>query len=90
MEKANARAAVEAGGRCIRWRGEASPNMRILAQTERPPGLPRQAAASESQQLARIEARLASLERMLHEFCGVLLNAKFPYGRGTDRWARRG
>lgn len=39
--------------------------------------------------LARLERRLAKLERLLDEGIGVFLNSKFPYGRPTDRWARR-
>jgi hypothetical protein len=33
---------------------------------------------------------IAEIKRMLNEFCGVYLNAKFPYGRATDSWRRRG
>lgn len=40
--------------------------------------------------LARLERRLARLERLLDEGIGAFLNAKFPYGRPTDRWRRRG
>jgi hypothetical protein len=43
----------------------------------------------QSQQAARIEARLDRLERLLNEAIGAYLNARFPYGRATDRWARR-
>jgi hypothetical protein len=28
------------------------------------------------------------LDQRLDEFAGVLLNAKFPFGKPTDRWAR--
>ena len=30
-----------------------------------------------------------ALRRMFDEFAEVFLNAKFPYGKPTDRWARR-
>jgi hypothetical protein len=33
--------------------------------------------------------RLERIERILDEFAGAYLNAKFPYGRPTDRWGRR-
>ena len=38
-------------------------------------------------QLIRIE--LTQIRKLLDEFCGTFLNAKFPYGKPTDRWARR-
>jgi|tagenome__1003787_1003787.scaffolds.fasta_scaffold15879414_2 hypothetical protein len=41
-------------------------------------------------QLTRIAARLERLERRLDEFFTVFLNARFPYGKPTDRWRRRG
>jgi hypothetical protein len=37
----------------------------------------------------RLERRLARIERMLDEFFGAFLNAKFPHGQPTDRWGRR-
>lgn len=37
----------------------------------------------------RIAESLERLERRLDEFFKVVLDAKFPYGRGTDRWAGR-
>ena len=39
--------------------------------------------------LARLERRLARLERLLDEGIGAYLNAKFPYGKPTDRWRSR-
>jgi hypothetical protein len=41
-------------------------------------------------QQARLERRMARLERLLDEGIGAYLNAKFPYGQATDRWSRRG
>lgn len=52
-----------------------------------------------SADLARIAAALeglrrdvTALSRRLDEFADAFLNAKFPYGRATDRWShpRRG
>lgn len=40
--------------------------------------------------VARLERRLARLEKLLDEGIGAFLNAKFPYGdHKTDRWGRR-
>ena len=39
--------------------------------------------------LARLERRLARLERLLDDGIGAYLEAKFPYGKPTDRWGRR-
>lgn len=39
--------------------------------------------------LARLERRLARLERLVDEGIGAFLNAKFPYGKPTDRWRCR-
>ena len=39
--------------------------------------------------LRMLERRLARLERLLDEFCGAFLQAKFPFGRPVDRWSRR-
>jgi hypothetical protein len=41
------------------------------------------------EELRQIRAEQAALRKLLDEFVGVFLNAKFPYGRATDRWARR-
>jgi hypothetical protein len=32
---------------------------------------------------------LVALRTLLDEFCGVLLNSKFQFGKPTDRWSRR-
>jgi hypothetical protein len=37
----------------------------------------------------RIAESMERLERRLDEFFKVFLDAKFPHGRGTDRWAGR-
>jgi hypothetical protein len=40
--------------------------------------------------IARLERRLAQIEKLLDEGVGAFLNAKFPYGdHKTDRWGRR-
>lgn len=41
-----------------------------------------------AEQAERLIAVLGRIEKMLDEFAGALLNAKFPYGRATDRWRR--
>ncbi len=43
----------------------------------------------DAQQLARIAAALERLERRFDEFARVFLEARFPFGQPTDRWARR-
>lgn len=45
-------------------------------------------------EIAEVDARailaeLRALRRMFDEFAGTFLNARFPYGKGIDRWARR-
>ena len=45
--------------------------------------------ASTVAMFARLERRLERLERLIDHGIGAFLNARFPYGRGTDRWARR-
>ena len=32
---------------------------------------------------------LRALREMFNEFASALLNAKFPYGKPTDRWRKR-
>jgi hypothetical protein len=40
--------------------------------------------------VARLERRLARIERLIDEGIGAYLAARFPYGDGkTDRWGRR-
>jgi hypothetical protein len=39
--------------------------------------------------LRAIRAEQAQLRRIFDHFADVLLNAKFPFGKATDRWARR-
>lgn len=42
---------------------------------------------SNHDRLERIEKELRALRRILDEFAGAYLNAKFPFGRPNDRWA---
>ena len=39
--------------------------------------------------LQKISAELHALGRMLDDFAGAYLNARFPFGKPTDRWGRR-
>ena len=39
--------------------------------------------------LKEILDRLERLDDRFDEFAGTFLNAKFPHGKATDRWARR-
>jgi hypothetical protein len=55
--------------------------LRALEQTE--------PSATPTELLARILERLERLDDRLEDFARVHLNARFPYGRPTDRWARR-
>lgn len=32
---------------------------------------------------------IRSLRRLFDEFAGSYLNARFPYGKGNDRWSRK-
>jgi hypothetical protein len=41
------------------------------------------------EEMRLMRAEVAALRRLFDEFAGVYLNAKFPYGRPTDRWWRR-
>ena len=52
---------------------------------ERPP------AADEKtlEEMRAIRAELKALRRLLEEFAGTYLNARFPHGKPTDRWWRR-
>jgi hypothetical protein len=59
-----------------------------------PPDSARAAALRELARIAaaveRIERRLECQDRRLDEFFRVYLNARFPYGKPTDRWGRYG
>jgi len=39
-------------------------------------------------ELQAIRDELAAIRALLDEFCGVLLNTRFPYGKPDDRWRR--
>ena len=41
------------------------------------------------EELRLIRLELAALRKLVDTFAGILLNAKFPYGKPTDRWGRR-
>ncbi len=47
------------------------------------------AAALLIEQVSANTAAIEQLGRRFDEFAGAYLNARFPYGRPTDRWARR-
>ena len=40
-------------------------------------------------QIERLVTAIERLERRFDEFAGAFLNAKFPYGKPTDRWPRQ-
>jgi len=40
------------------------------------------------EELQAIRREIAALRRLVDEFAGVLLNAKFPFGKPVDRWRR--
>jgi hypothetical protein len=40
-------------------------------------------------ELRAIRAEQVQLRRIFDHFADVFLNAKFPYGKATDRWLRR-
>jgi hypothetical protein len=46
-------------------------------------------ALTETELLTQILERLERLNDRFDDFAGVFLNAKFPYGKATDRWGRR-
>jgi hypothetical protein len=69
---------------------EAAPMRNTLTQPTDPPILDPIDRVALVAALGRLERRLARLERMLDEGIGAYLNARFPYGRPTDKWARRG
>jgi len=39
-------------------------------------------------ELVSFRADVESLRQLFDQFAGVFLNAKFPYGKATDRWGR--
>jgi hypothetical protein len=41
------------------------------------------------EELRAIRRELAALRKLFDHFAGIFLNAKFQYGKPTDRWARR-
>lgn len=41
-------------------------------------------------ELRALRAEICSLRRVFDDFARVYLNARFPYGKPTDRWGRRG
>jgi len=43
-----------------------------------------------NEHVAALAHQIAALYRMLDEGIGSYLNARFPYGKPTDRWRRRG
>lgn len=60
-------------------------------ETRRPdlstrPSGEREKVLAEVQEMRR---EMAALRRLFDEFAGVFLNARFPFGKPTDRWARR-
>ena len=40
-------------------------------------------------ELKAIRREQSAIRRLLDEFCGAYLNAKFPFGVPVDRWRRR-
>jgi hypothetical protein len=40
------------------------------------------------EQVERLITALEQLSKRFDEFCGIYLNAKFPYGKPIDRWRR--
>lgn len=58
---------------------------RNSATRERPP-MHSDAVLAE---LRAIRREQADLRALFDQFAGAFLNAKFPFGKPTDRWARR-
>jgi hypothetical protein len=46
-------------------------------------------ALPDAERLERLIRAIERLDRRLDQFFGVFLNARFPCGKPTDRWARR-
>jgi hypothetical protein len=41
-------------------------------------------------ELRALREELRTMHRLFDDFARAYLNAKFPYGKPTDRWSRRG
>lgn len=41
------------------------------------------------EELKAIRLELVALRKLLDTFAAAFLNAKFPFGKPTDRWGRR-
>jgi hypothetical protein len=82
----NARAVGETGGRKFDDTREASLNVANIT-----PWQPKRRQESGNEQQQRTDERIADalekIARVLDEFAGVYLNARF-HGKGTDRWSR--
>ena len=52
------------------------------------PHPPEEARAQALAELRAIREELVALRKLFDEFAGVFLNARFPYGKPTDRWER--
>jgi hypothetical protein len=48
----------------------------------------REQQARSDERVERLITAVERMERRLNEFFGAYLNAKFPYGKPTDRWRR--
>ena len=46
-------------------------------------------AADLLEELQAMRQEQRALRKVLDEFCAVYLRSRFPYGKPTDRWARR-
>jgi hypothetical protein len=44
----------------------------------------------DAERLERVAAAVERLEAAFEEFARTYLNSRFPYGKASDRWARRG
>jgi hypothetical protein len=63
--------------------------MRIAQQFRQQQHEPTNYPLELADELRRIRLAIERLDQHFDEFAGVFLNAKFPYGKPTDRWARR-
>jgi hypothetical protein len=50
---------------------------------------PPDADAQLLEELRATRAEISALRKLFDHFAGTFLNAKFPFGKPTDRWARR-